>query len=57
MHYPKLIHQQNVLNYSKAEEFPVAEKIHKEILSLPVYPELDNESHQKVIQAVNDFYA
>lgn len=45
IHYPRPIHYQKAytgLGYSKGD-FPIAEQFTSEILSLPIYPELDNE--------------
>jgi dTDP-4-amino-4,6-dideoxygalactose transaminase len=45
VHYPKPIHLQQAYEFMglKAGAFPVSERLSKEIMSLPVYPELSEE--------------
>ena len=38
------------------QEFPAAVKASKEILSLPLYPELSDEEQQYTIQSVRNFF-
>lgn len=57
IHYPTPIHLQEAysyLNYKKGS-LPVAEKCVKEILSLPMYPELKEEEISIVAKAIRDF--
>jgi dTDP-4-amino-4,6-dideoxygalactose transaminase len=57
IHYPKPIHLQPAyahLGY-KEGDFPVAEKCAKEILSLPMCPELSEEEINYVADAINAF--
>lgn len=54
VYYPVPLHLQQVhapLGY-KAGDFPESEKAAVEVLSLPMYPELDAETQGKVIEAV-----
>ena len=39
------------------EEFPETEKIAKEIISLPIYPEFSEEDVQMIIRTIMDFSA
>lgn len=58
IYYPTSLHLQpafGFLNYQKGN-FPETEKICKEILSLPIYPELNQESQIRVIKAIREFY-
>lgn len=58
IHYPVPMHLQKAyqdLNY-KAGDFPVAEKIAKNCLSLPFYPELPAEDVKTVCQAIQKFF-
>lgn len=58
VHYPAPIHMQNAfkhLGYSEGD-FPVAEKVSKEILSLPMYPELKDEQVDYVCELIKQFY-
>ena len=59
IYYPLPLHLQKVyddLGY-KAGDFPVAEKISKLILPLPMYPELTKEQLDQVIGAILGFFA
>lgn len=59
VYYPLPLHLQpafEYLNY-KAGDFPEAEKAAKEVLSLPIYPELVEETQDMIIKAVKDFFA
>ena len=54
MHYPQAVHQQKKysgLNYQPGD-FPVAEQLATEQLSLPIYPELSDETVTKVATAI-----
>ncbi|OHB77606.1 MAG: erythromycin biosynthesis sensory transduction protein eryC1 [Planctomycetes bacterium RBG_16_59_8] len=58
IHYPIPLHQQECfrhLGYS-AGDFPVAERMAPEILSLPMYPEITAEQTAYVADRVNAFY-
>ena len=58
IHYPIPIHLQNVskdLGYNKGS-FPNAENQAKNIISLPIYPELKNNDLQYIIQTIKRFY-
>jgi dTDP-4-amino-4,6-dideoxygalactose transaminase len=58
IHYPKPIHLQpaykKILN--KEEYLPITEKVSKEILSLPIYPELSIKDVIKVSKTINSFF-
>jgi len=57
IHYPIPLHQQKAyadLGYSLGD-FPVAEKLSGEILSLPMYPELGEERVGEVVSAIRSF--
>ena len=57
IHYPIPPHKQPALNFS--DFLPITEKIHQEILSLPLYPEMTEEEISYVIKSTNDssFYS
>jgi len=58
IHYPLPIHYQAAyqdLGYQKGD-FPVAEACSQEIMSLPLYPELEEASIEKVIKSIKAFY-
>jgi dTDP-4-amino-4,6-dideoxygalactose transaminase len=56
IHYPKPIHLQKAFFWPgmKRGDFPISEKLSREILSLPVFPELTNAEASIVIEAVNE---
>ncbi len=57
IHYPIPVHLQKAyrdLGYS-AGDFPVAERLAAEILSLPIFPELTEEQIEYVCRAVREF--
>ena len=56
VHYPTPLHLQPVFGSlgGKPGDLPVAEQATKEILSLPLYPELRDEQARRVVEAVRD---
>jgi len=58
VHYPIPLHLQPAFSYlgHKEGDFPVAEKLSKEILSIPMYAELGEELQSKVIEEIKNFY-
>lgn len=59
IHYSIPIHLQRAyhhLGYRRGD-FPIAEKISQEILSLPMYPELDSKQIQYVVDKIKEFYS
>lgn len=59
IHYPIPLHRQKAFSYLnyKPQDFPHAEKIASEILSLPLYPELPKSHIKTVTQAITHFYS
>jgi dTDP-4-amino-4,6-dideoxygalactose transaminase len=58
IHYPVPIHLQPAYRRLAAPGcFPVAERLAKTVLSLPMYPELSQEEAQRVADAINEFMA
>jgi dTDP-4-amino-4,6-dideoxygalactose transaminase len=58
VHYPTLIHQQPAaenLGY-RTDEFPIAQQLANQILSLPLYPELLESQQDKVIHFIKQFF-
>jgi dTDP-4-amino-4,6-dideoxygalactose transaminase len=57
LHYPIPLHlQQGYTNLGyRAGDFPVSEELAKKILSLPMFPQLQQEQQQLVNQAVLQF--
>ena len=58
IHYPVPLHLQLAFKYLgyKEGDFPVAEKQAKEILSIPMYPELTPEQIKFVAEKIKEFY-
>ena len=57
IYYPLCMHLQPAfksLGYV-ASDFPVAERASREVLSLPVYPELKDAHQDQVVQAISEF--
>jgi len=57
LHYPIPLHRQPFLASLKIEEgrFPVSEKLAREVLSLPIYPEMREEVVREVAEAIKGF--
>ena len=57
MHYPIPIHLQEAWHGDGGEDYslPITEKTTKEILSLPMYPELTSEEVQYICDCVQEF--
>lgn len=57
IHYPIALHLQKAYSESgyRQGDFPVAEKLCAEVLSLPLYPELTSEQQQRVALQVLEF--
>ena len=57
IYYPIPLHKQPPYEYyNNTNKFPVAEKITKEILSLPIYPELTEEHQTRIIECVLNYF-
>lgn len=58
LHYPIPVHLQKAyqfLGYKKGD-FPVTEKISDSLLSLPIYPELEDSKIQYICELINKFH-
>lgn len=55
IHYPIPPHKQKALKEFNSLSFPITEKIHKEIVSLPMSPVLTEVEIQKIIETINDY--
>jgi dTDP-4-amino-4,6-dideoxygalactose transaminase len=59
IHYPIPLHLQpafRALGYKKGD-FPIAEKIADEVLSLPIFPEMSEQQFEHVCHSTADFFA
>lgn len=59
IYYPLCIHLQKAFAYlgHKPGDFAESEKASREVLSLPVYPELPDAQQDRVVQAIADFHS
>jgi dTDP-4-amino-4,6-dideoxygalactose transaminase len=57
IYYPKPLHLQNAFSYLgyKPGDFPVSELASREVVSLPIYPELTDEQQRTIVAAIADF--
>jgi dTDP-4-amino-4,6-dideoxygalactose transaminase len=55
IHYPIPPHKQKAYKYYNHLSFPITEKIHEEVLSLPMSPVMEDEEVAKVVQVINQF--
>ena len=58
IHYPCPIHRQPAWRavWGDAGELPVVERVAREILSLPVHPDLTDDEVERVIDGVEGFF-
>ena len=57
IHYPVPPHKQPAYKEWNNLSFPISEKIHREIISIPISPVITSEQINEVINAVNSFKA
>ncbi|MGQ7946787.1 DegT/DnrJ/EryC1/StrS family aminotransferase [Flavobacterium sp. WC2509] len=55
IHYPIPPHQQKAFSEWNHSSFPITEKIHKEVLSLPISPVLTMEEVDSIIEILNKY--
>lgn len=55
IHYPTPPHKQMAYKEFKNLKLPVAEKIHQEVLSLPISPVMSNADCEKIVAAINNY--
>jgi dTDP-4-amino-4,6-dideoxygalactose transaminase len=58
IYYPSPLHVEAAFSYLgyRDGDFPVAESACREVLSLPIYPELKHEQQRAVVAAIANFY-
>ncbi len=58
IHYPIPLHLQKAYSYLDLKEgsFPISEKNAKEIISLPIFPELEENEIQYIVNALQKFF-
>lgn len=55
IHYPIPPHKQKALEQMNTFSFPITEKIHEEVLSIPLNPALEDEEVSTIIKALNQY--
>ena len=55
IHYPVPPHKQKAYKELNNLEYPITEKIHKEVLSLPISPVLNRDEIEYVIKSINEY--
>ena len=55
IHYPTPPHKQQAYKQYNHINLPITEKIHKEVLSIPISPVMNQEEIHQVINACNSF--
>ena len=55
IHYPIPPHKQNALKEWNNLSFPITEKIHREVLSLPISPVMSDDEVTKVVEILNRY--
>jgi dTDP-4-amino-4,6-dideoxygalactose transaminase len=55
IHYPIPPHKQEAYKELNHLTFPITEKIHQEVLSLPISPVMTDEEVKKVVEVINNF--
>ena len=58
IHFPIPLHLQPAYKYLEYKEgdFPIAEKLSREILSIPLYPELTDEQKEYIVKKIKEFF-
>ena len=59
IYYPLSLHLQKCFSYlgHKQGDFPESEKASREVLALPIYPELSQEQQDYIVSCIYDFYS
>jgi len=55
IHYPIAPHHQQAYNEWADDSFPISEKLHQQVLSLPISPVMSAGDVQHVIDACNSY--
>ncbi len=60
IHYPYCVHQNKVYegyDFGSGNKFPIAEKLAKQILSLPIHPFITESEIEYTVEKIHDFFA
>lgn len=56
IHYPIPPHKQVAYQEWNQQSFPISEKVHNEVLSLPISPVVELYEAEKIVKAINDWH-
>lgn len=58
VYYPSPLHLERAFQYlgHRADAFPAAEAASKQVIALPIYPELREEQQRSIVSAIAEFY-
>jgi len=58
IYYPVPLHAQNCYKYLgySADDFPVAEKLARQVVSIPIFPDLTSEEKEYVAETISRFF-
>ena len=56
IHYPTPPHKQDAYKEWNHLSFPITEKIHNEVISLPISPVMTDDEVKKVVEVVNGYH-
>ncbi len=55
IHYPTPVHKQDAYREWKSLSYPISERIHREVLSLPISPVMTDEELKQIVLAINSY--
>jgi dTDP-4-amino-4,6-dideoxygalactose transaminase len=55
VHYPLPIHKQQAFKHLNHLHYPITERIHKEVISLPMHPALSDIEVSHIVRSLNEF--
>jgi UDP-2-acetamido-2-deoxy-ribo-hexuluronate aminotransferase len=56
VHYPKPVHEQPAYAQFKSGPLPVSEEASRQVISLPMYPDMGAEIQERIISATSEFF-
>jgi dTDP-4-amino-4,6-dideoxygalactose transaminase len=55
IHYPIPPHKQKAYKEFNSDSYPITEKIHDEVISLPIYPGIPSQQLDVIVEKINSF--
>jgi dTDP-4-amino-4,6-dideoxygalactose transaminase len=56
IHYPVPPHKQDAFSEWNQRSFPITEKIHDEVLSIPLFPHLSKRNQGYIVESINGYF-